>query len=420
MKVAIVGNDLRSLALAHRVLKDGGTPVMIPGPQTFTARFPICTRPIASEPGLLPWQQMRLTAPIVEAVIADPPDMLVCLHIESSDAGLCDALRATARSRGGWPVFGVDQMCSQLETSKAFGLRFASEAGLTIPETRIIEANMRGEWEKELISASFNPMVLKADGLAGGRGTQMVFDPTELPAALAAIGQGRVVYQEVVQGTEVALSLLCNSGEIELLDINFEYKRAKEGDAGPNTPGMGSISHMPYRTFDATKLLPGLADGLDSLGYRGPLDVSFMIRPDGTPVFLEFTARFGDPELCVQAAMLPGLTRVLWNIARHQTGELGMAAQPWAGCIVARGTPWPVAIAEMKAHIVHRADWNGSTEACYVAGAAYPAFCRRALRDIAESLPGDVAHRRDIGHDVDRRWQSALRWFDTAFKRSGS
>lgn len=376
---AIVGGDVRCSALARALVREGHRAAIIPGPPD---------RPL--------WQAMRETGAIVDAVRRAAPDVVVCLHVESSEAGVVDALRAALPEM---LVFGVDAAAARLETSKLYGLRVAEAAGLHVPASVHVPAGTRADWLREHVPAG--PRVVKYDGLWGGRGTIVAPDEPALRAAFESLPPGDLVVQEYVHGFEVALSLLCTGAGIALLDVNFEYKRELDGDRGGNTPGMGTVARaaagLPLPCF-----AQGLPEQLHRIGYRGPLDVSFMVDPDaGRAVFLEFTARFGDPELCSELLLIDDVSGLLLSVARNAPIVLRRTAAEWAVALVAvggilRGTPpAPVALESMTG--------DAGLWSVLAAAGAELQDVRHVLYSAAGSVLDGARYRKDIGHDAEAR-----------------
>jgi phosphoribosylamine-glycine ligase len=276
MRIAIIGNDLRTIALARILLAEGNEVLAIPGfpNMKFQGLLSIpLSIPASAEPE---WQQVRHVNEILNLVDQLKPDLVICLHVESSDVGLVDAL--IAQSRGSYLVFGVHQKASFLETSKAYGISIASASGLDIPSTEVVYEKDRWQWLSHQVLSERN-LVVKANGLAGGRGTIFTRNISELRSAFSQIPDGDIIVQERVIGYEVALSVLCHKGSILPLNVNFEYKREYDGDLGSNTPGMGTVARSVNDLNLCIKLLKDLPVALDALNYHGPLDISFIIDP---------------------------------------------------------------------------------------------------------------------------------------------
>jgi phosphoribosylamine---glycine ligase len=199
-------------------------------------------------------------------------------------AGVADDLR-----HAGVPVLGPSAAAAKIEGSKRFAKAVMGAAGVPTAVA---------------MSIAQPPCVIKADGLAAGKGVFVCRDGEELNAALqsaAAFGD-RIVIEELLEGEEISVFALCDGARALALPVVQDFKRAEDGDAGPNTGGMGSYS--PVAGF-AVDEIEGLLDAihrpvLDELAARGTpfigvLFAGLMVTDDG-PKVLEFNCRFGDPE----------------------------------------------------------------------------------------------------------------------------
>jgi phosphoribosylamine--glycine ligase len=234
-----------------------------------------------ADPGAVTALAARLAANLV---VIGPEAPLV--------AGVADALRAAGIS-----CFGPDQGAAMIEGSKSFAKQVMVAAG--VPTA----AAMTCRTEQEAASAldAFGPpYVVKADGLAAGKGVVVTTDRAE------AVGHARecgtVVIEEFLDGPEVSVFALADGATAVALLPAQDYKRAQDGDTGPNTGGMGAYAPLPWAPADlaeetlATVVRPALAQ-LRQLGapYSGLLYAGLCLTPAGLRV-IEFNARFGDPE----------------------------------------------------------------------------------------------------------------------------
>jgi phosphoribosylamine--glycine ligase len=229
-------------------------------------------------------------------------------------AGVADDLR-----HAGVPVFGPSGRAARIEGSKSFAKEVMRAAGVPTAEP---------------ISVARPPCVVKADGLAAGKGVFICRDQDELDAALraaAAFGDA-IVIEELLVGEELSVFALCDGARALSLPAVQDFKRAEEGDRGPNTGGMGSYSPVPG--FDATDV-ESLLDAihrpvLQELAARGTpfigaLFAGLMVTASG-PRVLEFNCRFGDPET---QSLLPRLQGdLLGALAGAAAGDLGDADLP--------------------------------------------------------------------------------------------
>ncbi|MFA6031060.1 MAG: phosphoribosylamine--glycine ligase [Elusimicrobiota bacterium] len=244
-------------------------------------------------------------------------------------AGAADALAAE-----GVRVFGPTRAAAQLESSKSFAKFFMKRHG--IPTARF--AVCTGHEEALASLPSFGPrVVVKADGLAAGKGVSVCREPGEAERALreamldktyGAAG-ATVVLEELLEGREVTLMAVCDGERFALLPSSQDHKRLREGDAGPNTGGMGAIAPAPAATPELIervrrevfeKVLSGLK--ADGTVFRGVLYAGLMLTREG-PKVLEFNTRFGDPET---QAVLPLLEDDLLDLLEAAAdGRLGAA-----------------------------------------------------------------------------------------------
>ncbi len=240
--------------------------------------------------------------------------------------GLVDVFQAH-----GLRVFGPDRAAAILEGSKVWTKSFLHRH--EIPTARFIAFENVEQARAWLPQAPWR-MVLKADGLAAGKGVILPSTQEEAEAALtelmegAAFGQAgqRIVIEERLEGPEISVFALCDGRQGWILGSAQDYKRALDGDRGPNTGGMGSLAPSPLATSSLlqkvrTRILEPTLAGMAAEGrpYRGLLYLGLMITSEG-PKVIEFNCRFGDPET---QALLPlledDLLALLWRIADGQS-----------------------------------------------------------------------------------------------------
>ncbi|MGB3731004.1 phosphoribosylamine--glycine ligase [Microbacterium sp.] len=249
----------------------------------------------------------------VDLVVIGPEAPLV--------AGVADVLRDR-----GIPVFGPGKAAARLEGSKAFAKRIMDAA--SVPTGRAVRAASVAE-----VEAAFDdfgaPHVVKADGLAAGKGVIVTTDRAEaLAHAEHYLAAGAVLVEEFLTGPEVSLFFLSDGDTVRALAPAQDFKRALDGDGGPNTGGMGAYSPLPwladqFGSIDAfvtevtdTVALPVIRQ-LDSEGtpFIGLLYAGLILTPAGIRV-IEFNARFGDPETQVVLPRLrTPLSRLLLSAA---------------------------------------------------------------------------------------------------------
>ncbi|SIT84854.1 phosphoribosylamine--glycine ligase [Microbacterium sp. RU33B] len=246
-------------------------------------------------------------------------------------AGVADALRSR-----GIPVFGPGKAAAQLEGSKAFAKRIMEAAG--VPTGRAARAVSRAEVEAA-IDEFGAPYVVKADGLAAGKGVIVTTDRDEaLAHADTYLPHGAVLVEEFLSGPEVSLFFLSDGDHVLPLSPAQDFKRLRDGDAGPNTGGMGAYSPLPWllERFGGEDAFVDLVTRdvaepvirqLDAEGtpFIGLLYAGLILTDDGVKV-IEFNARFGDPETQV---VLPRLVDPLSELLlAAASGHLEDLARP--------------------------------------------------------------------------------------------
>jgi phosphoribosylamine--glycine ligase len=270
------------------------------------------------------------------------------------ETGLANRFRAAGRL-----ILGPDQAGAALECSKVFAKRFMAEHG--IPTARFAVANTAAEALAHVDGGQFGlPIVLKADGLAAGKGVVIAETIEEAKTAIESMmvdrafgaSGARVVIEECLTGPEVSAFYLCDGVGAASLWSAQDHKRIGDGDRGPNTGGMGAFAPSPLFTpslaqITADQIVTPVLAGMRQAGspYIGFLYVSLMLTPDG-PKVIEFNVRFGDPEAQV---VLPGLEGSLGEaLAAAAGGRLDESGLTWSsdrfvGVVIAsRGYPGPI------------------------------------------------------------------------------
>ena len=222
-------------------------------------------------------------------------------------AGVVDDFRAH-----GLRIFGPTQAAAQLESSKAFSKDFMARHGIPTAAYETFSDPAAAHAYVDRLGA---PIVVKADGLAAGKGVVVAATKEEAHAAIDDMlggntlgvahndGGARVVIEEFLQGEEASFIVLCDGKNVVAMASSQDHKRLKDGDEGPNTGGMGAYSPAPVVTPDVHAramrdvILPTIR-GMDKDGipFTGFLYAGLMIDGDGKPKTLEFNTRMGDPE----------------------------------------------------------------------------------------------------------------------------
>jgi phosphoribosylamine--glycine ligase len=265
-------------------------------------------------------------------------------------AGVVDLLE-----REGLRAFGPTAAAAAIEGSKVFAKELMAEAG--VPTASHVTLDSYEQAIEEIGGASY-PVVLKADGLAAGKGVVIAEDPQAAREALRAFflenrfgsAGRRVVLEEFLEGEELSLLALCDGDNVVPMAPARDYKRAFDGDEGPNTGGMGSYSPVPgIDQARAEEIVAAVhqpvVDVMRERGtpYRGVLYAGLMLTPAG-PKVLEFNCRFGDPET---QAVLPRLRSDLpATLARclEPGGLEGFQlewSQEWAVTVVLASAAYP-------------------------------------------------------------------------------
>jgi phosphoribosylamine---glycine ligase len=245
-------------------------------------------------------------------------------------AGIVDDLEAA-----GIKTFGPTRAAAQLEASKGFTKDLCRANGIP---TAAYERFQAAGPAKEYLQRAGAPIVVKADGLAAGKGVVVATTLAEAEAAVDAIfagslGDTGVVIEEFLAGDEASFFVLCDGDNVLPLATAQDHKRAFDGDRGPNTGGMGAISPAPVMTPELERraleeiVRPTLA-AMKAMGapYKGVLYAGLMITAEG-PKLIEYNVRFGDPEC--QVLMLRMMSDLVPALIAARDGVLGDFALRW-------------------------------------------------------------------------------------------
>jgi phosphoribosylamine---glycine ligase len=322
MRILLVGSGGREHALAQALAASPACRELHCAPgNPGIARVATCHNVAVDDPGGLVALADHLGA---ELVVIGPELPLVL--------GLGDALR-----RARIPVFGPSAGAARVEGSKAFAKELMQAAG--VPTARHLTCTDL-DAARRAVDELGGACVVKADGLAAGKGVAVCHDRASALAAVeaclvgAAFGDAgtTVVIEELLSGEEISLLALCHDRTARPLAAAQDFKRAGDGDSGPNTGGMGAYSPVPWFDADATAeavrlvhepLLTELAHR--GLAFSGCLYAGLMLTPDG-PKVLEYNVRFGDPETQALVARLDGdLALALAAIAHGVPDEAELA-----------------------------------------------------------------------------------------------
>ena len=342
-------------------------------------------------------------------------------------AGIVDAF-----AEAGLSCFGPRRAAARLEGSKAFAKEFLRRHG--IPTARSTTFT-RDSFDRAWVGGERTPLVVKASGLAAGKGVVIAASTSAAIAAAEAMFAGQfgdagreVVIEEFLEGEEASFIVMADGRHILPLATSQDHKRLNDGDQGPNTGGMGAYSPAPVVTpavharvmrevIEPT--IRGLA--LEGVPYTGFLYAGLMIAPDGTPNVLEFNCRLGDPEAQPLLMRLQSDLTLLCEAAL--AGRLDAASAQWdpraALGVVMAAAGYPESVrrgdviegleraARLPGKIFHAGTrlesgkvlTNGGRVLCAVGLGAGIAAAQRTAYALADSVHWPGAHyRRDIGH----------------------
>ena len=322
MRVLVVGSGAREHALAWKLSRADGIEELYAAPgNPGIAGVATCV-PITAD----------ATAELAEFAASLKMDLTVVGPELPLVLGIADEF-----GRRGLPLVGPSRAAAELEGSKVFTKEFCNRHGIPTARAKVV----RVRDEAAAAARGFKvPVVFKADGLAAGKGVQVCRTKDDVDAALnryfedktfGAAGE-RVLIEECLEGQELSVMVLTDGTSVVPLAAARDYKRLEDGDRGPNTGGMGSISPVPMESGLATAILrtivlPTVA-GMAAEGrpFRGVLYAGVMVTREG-PQLLEFNCRFGDPETQV---VIPRLEGDLLPLLRASAlGELGTMRAAW-------------------------------------------------------------------------------------------
>jgi phosphoribosylamine--glycine ligase len=324
MKVLIIGGGGREHALAWKVAqnKEISRVYVAPGNAGTATNPDMVNVPISSVADLLAFaqkEQIGLTIVGPEAPLSQ---------------GVVDAFRAA-----GLKIFGPTKAAAQLESSKDFAKAFMQRHGIPTAKYQTFTDAQKAH---DYVNAEGAPIVIKADGLAAGKGVVVAMNLDEAHAAIDAMlsdnklgdAGARVVIEEFLTGEEASFMVMVDGKNILALATSQDHKRLLDGDQGPNTGGMGAYSPAPCVTPEIharalREVIRPTVEGMakDGIPYTGFLYAGLMISPDGSIKTLEFNCRMGDPE--TQPIMMR-LKSDFVALAEHAVnGTLNLAEAEW-------------------------------------------------------------------------------------------
>lgn len=421
MKVLVVGNGGREHAIAWKLVQSENVQVTcVPG-NGGTATLPRC-------------RNLEMTQTDFEGIARFCVVNNVALVVVGPEAPLAEGITDYLRAKG-IKVFGPTREGAQIEASKAWAKALMTEANIPTAKAAVFTEL---EPAKAYVTEQGAPIVIKADGLAAGKGVTVAETVEQAIAALESCFSGQfgaagsqVVIEECLVGQEASVLAVTDGKTIQPLIPAQDHKRIGEGDTGENTGGMGVYAPAPVVTpeimqrVQAEVLEPAIA-ALQARGidYRGILYAGLMITPNGDPKVIEFNCRFGDPET---QAVLPLLDQPLIEVmlacAEGRLAELGeLRWKPEvAACVVAASGGYPgsykkglpisgIAEAEAGGAVVFHAGTyqkketlvtdGGRVLGVTALGASFDAAFAAAYEAIAKIQFDGLYYRRDIGHRV--------------------
>jgi len=423
MRVLIIGGGGREHALAWRLSRDGSV--------THVACAP-------GNPGIQDVANVTtIDAGDIDHLLAFAKRDAIDLTIVGPEVplarGLADRLRAEGRA-----VFGPGAAAAQIESSKAFAKEVMTSAGIPTAASRTFQALGPA---LAYVDGHAEPLVVKASGLAAGKGAVVCATRAEAAATVRSMLADRafgaagttVVIEDFLVGEEISILAVTDGRDVELLPVSQDHKRLLEGDAGPNTGGMGAYSPVAVATPAVLErarrevLEPTLVE-LRRRGapFTGVLYAGLMVDDAGTPWVVEFNCRLGDPETQVVLPLLTGgFTDSLWRVARGERvspigryhdrcsvttvlASRGYPDRPESGAEIELPSALPDGVTIFHAGTARGADGRltvkGGRVLNVTAVASSFAEAQRLSRQVAEAIrfEGKI-YRRDIG------WREAER-----------
>jgi phosphoribosylamine--glycine ligase len=332
MNILLLGSGGREDALAWRLRQSPSCDELVAAP---------------GNPGIARWAQLASTDPcdaaaVVELARSESIDLVVVGPEAPLVAGVADALRDA-----GIAVFGPNAAAAQLEGSKGFTKDLCRAN--RIPTADYVRVD-RASDALDALGRFGLPVVIKADGLAAGKGVTVAATREEAEEAIEAAGDGPLVVEEFLEGEEASLFALVDGATAVPLASAQDHKRVGEGDTGPNTGGMGAYAPAPVLTAELEaramdEIVRPTARALAEAGtpFSGILYAGLMLTPDG-PKLIEYNVRFGDPECEAIMPLIEGdFAELLHAVATGRLAEIGaprLAAKHAVTVIVAaRGYP---------------------------------------------------------------------------------
>jgi phosphoribosylamine--glycine ligase len=388
MKILVLGSGGREHALAWKLAQSPGVEVTAAPGNPGIAALGECMACGSGTPADFLAAAERVGA---DLTVVGPEVPLV--------EGVVDAFRAARKL-----IVGPDAAAARLEGSKVFAKNFFVQS--SIPTAAYVTATTVDQARCALDRFGF-PVVLKADGLAAGKGVIIARDRAEADAALGVL-RGPIVVEEFLCGEEVSFIALCDGRDVLPLAPTQDHKAVFDGDAGPNTGGMGAYCDSLILTGDQTReiLERVIYPTVETTGFTGFLYAGLMMTEDG-PKVLEFNVRLGDPETQpLMHRMSSDLAPVLMAAARGELRQMKLEWKPGPSvCVVMASGGYPGSYATGKA-IQGIADAEGIGATVFQAGTR---MGPHGLETAGGRVLGVTAGADDLPRAIDRAYRGVSR-----------
>jgi len=409
LNILLLGSGGREDALAWRLRQSPACDNLVAAPgNPGIARWADCVAIDACNPGAV----VELgSAHAIDLIVVGPEAPLV--------AGVADAARAA-----GFAVFGPSAAAAMLEGSKGFTKDLCTRAG--IPTAAYVRVEMATDALAALDRFDV-PVVIKADGLAAGKGVTVAMTRAEAEAAIDLAGDGPMVIEEFLEGEEASLFALVHGERAVVLASAQDHKRVGEGDTGPNTGGMGAYSPALVLTPELEarvmrEIVEPTAREMVAAGtpFSGVLFAGLMLTADG-PKLIEYNVRFGDPECeAIMPRIEDDLAELLMAVATGAPFAAPTLSDKSAMTVVVAASGYPAtplrggaidgveaAEREPGVTVFHAGTARHSSGALLASGGRVLAVTAiadtlanaraRAYRGVDAITYADGFHRRDIG-----------------------
>lgn len=327
MKVLLIGSGAREHAIAWKISQSN----------------PYCD--IYAAPGNAGISQIAenisVKADDIDTIVEIAKDLQIDLTVVGPEVPLANGI-ADRFNESGLLIFGPSMAASRIEGSKIFAKGLMNRHGIPTAKSKVFDDHSLA---LQYLAQCEMPVVIKADGLAAGKGVTVAESIEECASAinsqmvLKEFGSAgnRVLIEEHLEGTEVSVFAFVDGSYVSPMVAACDYKRLREGDVGPNTGGMGSYSPPPKNVWNDSldqqvrvQIMEPIAKAMavEGFPYQGVLYAGLMITPDG-PKVIEFNCRLGDPEAQVILPRLKtDLLQVMMSVARGTLAEVAVEWDP--------------------------------------------------------------------------------------------